>query len=264
VVPLAFHSIEELANSLRGVNVLINTYWVRFDHTTFTHSKAVENTRALFCAAQLAGVERIVHVSITNPTKDSPLPYFSGKAKLETFLHNTGIAYSVLRPAVLFGGNDILVNNIAWTLRRFPVFGVMGDGQYGIRPIHVMDLAQLAVEESQQEGRRIVDAVGPESFTFRKLIETLGAIIDRPRPIVSVPPFLALMVAKLVGLYQRDVFLTKEEILGLMSGLLESNAPATGAIRLTEWASQNAETLGRKYGSELNRRRDTVSPYERL
>jgi uncharacterized protein YbjT (DUF2867 family) len=264
VAPLAFHSVDELANSLRGVKVLINTYWVRFDHSTFTHSKAVENTCALFRAAQQAGVDRIVHVSITNPTTDSPLPYFSGKAKIEAFLHNTGITYSILRPAVLFGGNDILVNNIAWTLRRFPVFGVMGDGQYGIRPIHVLDLAQLALEESQQKGQRIVDAVGPESFTFKELIGTLGKIIGRPRPIISVPPLLALVVAKLVGLYKRDVFLTKEEILGLMSGLLASNAPSTGTIRLTEWASQNAESLGRKYGSELNRRRNTVASYDRL
>ena len=255
VAPLSFQSVDALAGTLRGANVLINTYWVRFDHSTFTHQQAVANTRILFQAARTAGVERIVHVSITHPSQDSPLPYFSGKAQLEAALHDTGIPYSILRPAVLFGGNDILVNNIAWTLRRFPFFGVMGDGQYGIRPIHVLDLANLAFDESLREGQRIVDAVGPESFTFKELVATLGTIIGRPRPIISIPPMIGLFIAKLVGLYQRDVFLTKQEIIGLMSGLLASDAPATGTIKLTEWARRNADTLGRQYANELRRRR---------
>jgi NADH dehydrogenase len=264
VAPLEFQSPDELANSLRGTKVLINTYWVRFDHATFTHAQAVKNTRILFRAAQAAGVQRIVHVSITHPAADSPLPYFSGKAELETALHETGIAYSILRPAVLFGGRDILINNIAWTLRRFPIFGVLGDGQYGIRPIHVADMAQLAVDESERDEQRIVDAVGPESFTFRELVATLGRIIERPRPIISIPPMLGLFLAKLVGLYQRDVFLTKEEILGLMAGHLESDAPSTGTTKLTEWARRNADTLGKHYASELRRRRDRVTSYDRL
>lgn len=264
VVPLSFQSVDELANGLRDAKVLINTYWVRFDHSTFTHHQAVNNTRKLFEAARLAGVERVVHVSITNPSQDSALPYFSGKAQLEAALHDTVIPYSILRPAVLFGGHDILINNIAWTLRRFPFFGVMGDGDYGIRPIHVSDLAQLAVDESNMQGQRVIDAVGPESFTFKELVSTLGTIIGRPRPIVSIPPVIALVFAKLVGLCQRDVFLTKQEITGLMSGLLESTAPATGTIKLTEWACQNAETLGRRYASELRRRRNLLLSYDRL
>jgi len=264
ILPLSFQSVNELAGSLRGAKVLINTYWVRFDHSTFTHRQAVENTRTLFQAARKAGVERIVHVSITHPSQDSPLPYFSGKAELEVALHDTGIPYSILRPAVLFGGNDILVNNIAWTLRKFPFFGVMGDGNYGIRPIHVSDLATLALEESCCTGQRVVDAVGPESFTFRELVATLGRIIGRPRPIVSIPPMIGLLVAKLVGLYQRDVFLTKQEIIGLMSGHLASDAPTTGTIKLTDWAGRHADTLGRRYASELSRRRNSLASYDRL
>ncbi|HMA91171.1 MAG TPA: NAD(P)H-binding protein [Polyangiaceae bacterium] len=264
VAPLAFHSPDELTNGLRGAKVLINTYWVRFDHATFTHLQAVENTRKLFRAARDAGVQRIVHVSITHPSKDSPLPYFEGKARLEAVLHDTGIPYSILRPAVLFGGRDILINNIAWTLRRFPVFGILGDGQYGIRPIHVVDLARLAVDESEREGQRIIDAVGPESFTFRELVVTLARVIGRPRPIISIPPMVGLLVAKLVGLYQRDVFLTKEEIMGLMAGHLASDAPSTGTIKLTEWASSNADALGKHYASELRRRRDRDTSYDRL
>jgi uncharacterized protein YbjT (DUF2867 family) len=255
VSPLAFSDPSALAASLEGTQVLYNTYWVRFDHRDFTHAIAVKNSLALFAAAKQAGVQRIVHVSITHPSLDSKLPYFSGKARLEEALLATGIPHSILRPAVLFGGEDILINNIAWSLRRLPVFGIFGDGKYGIRPIHVEDLAELAIAEGEAEGNRTLDAVGPESFTFRELVSTLGQIIGKPRPLVSVPASVGTLAGRMIGWLKHDIFLTKEEVTGLMTGLLESPGPATGKIKLTDWAKQNAETLGREYASELHRRR---------
>ena len=255
VAPLAFADRAALVAGLSGAKVLYNTYWVRFDHRDFTHRAAVENTQALFAAAKQAGVERIVHVSITNPSLDSPLPYFAGKARLEAALRETGIPHSILRPAVLFGGEDILINNIAWTLRRVPIFGMVGRGDYGIRPIHVEDFAALAIAEGEAEGCRTLDAVGPESFTFRELVATLGQVIGKPRPIVGVPAWLGLLAGRAIGWLKRDVFLTKEEVAGLTAGLLASTAPATGAIRLSDWARRNQKTLGRRYASEMRRRR---------
>ena len=142
--PFNFDQPDKLTDSLRAVSVLYNTYWVRFNRRSFTHADAVRNTMTLFAAARAAGVERIVHVSITNPSEDSPLEYFSGKARLERALIESGPSYAVLRPTVLFGKEDILVNNIAWALRRLPVFGVFGDGQYKLQPIYVDDLAEIA------------------------------------------------------------------------------------------------------------------------
>src|SRR5260370_42596242 len=159
VIPLSFSDPDALALSLRGARVLYNTYWVRFDHRDFTYEQAVRNTCVLFEAARQAGDDSIVHVSITNPSATSKLPYFAGKAQLEQALQETGLPHSILLPAVLLGGEDILINNIAWTLRHFPVFGVFGRGDYGIRPIHVVDFAELAIHEGQEQGRRIVDAV---------------------------------------------------------------------------------------------------------
>lgn len=261
VAPLDFGNRAALTASLADAKVLYNTYWVRFDSRDFTHEQAIRNTQALFGAAQQAGVERIVHVSITNPSPDSKLPYFSGKARVEADLRATGIPHSILRPAVLFGGEDILVNNLAWSLRRLPVFGVFGDGNYRLRPIHVEDLATLAVNEGEATGCRTIDAVGPESLTMRELVALLGKAIGHPRPMVSVPPWLGLLFGRAIGLWKRDVFLTKEEVSGLMAGLLDSGAPATGTIRLSEWAAQNADTIGRNYASEMRRRRHRGVPY---
>jgi uncharacterized protein YbjT (DUF2867 family) len=259
-LPLRF-DVASLSESLAGSAVLYNTYWVRFDHRLFDHDTAVRNTRMLFEAAQRAGVERIVHVSITNPSADSPLPYFSGKARLEQELMSSGLSYCILRPAVLFGPEDILINNIAWALRRFPLFGLFGDGSYRLRPIHVDDLAALAVAQGSACENVVLDAVGPESFSYRELVTTIGRALGRERPLVALPPWVGLAVGKLVGLWQRDVFITKEEIAGLMAGLLDTPGPATGKTPLSAWAAEHAATLGRTYASELRRRRERASPY---
>jgi uncharacterized protein YbjT (DUF2867 family) len=262
--PFHFDDPQALTAALEGASVLINTYWVRFNHRDFTHSIAVENTLKLFTAAREAGVGRVVHVSITNPSEDSVLPYFKGKARLERALRESGLPHSILRPAVLFGREDILINNIAWALRRLPVFGVFGRGDYRIQPIYVEDFAALAVSESRQTANRVVDAIGPETFTFRRLVEEIGRIIGKPRPILSVPPAFAHFVASIIGRVVNDVVLTREEIDGLMADLLFTSSPPTGETKLTDWARENAHALGSRYSSELARRRNGLKAYEEL
>jgi uncharacterized protein YbjT (DUF2867 family) len=261
VHPLGFGNPAQLTESLRGARVLYNTYWVRFNHRTFRHSTAVDNTLELFECAKQAGVERIVHTSITNPSEDSPLEYFHGKAILEGALQGSGISYAILRPAVLFGPEDILINNIAWTLRRLPAFGVFGDGEYRLQPIYVDDFARLALEQGASRENCIVDAIGPETFTYRELARTIGEIIGRPCPIVSVPPRLGQLVGWVLGKLMRDVMITGEEIDGLMADLLHTESLPAGDTRLSSWAREHRETLGLRYASELGRRRDRTISY---
>ncbi len=262
--PFHFDDVAKLTDSLRGASVLYNTYWVRFNHADFKHAAAVENTLKLFDAARKAGVRRVVHVSITNPSEDSRLEYFRGKAILERALIESGLSYSILRPTVLFGKEDILVNNIAWTLRRFPVFGVFGDGQYRLQPIYVDDLAKLAVELGHDHTNRIIDAIGPETFTYRNLVQEIGAIIGKQRPIVSMPPSIGYFAGLLIGTFVGDVMITREEIDGLMQDLLYTQSPPAGTTKLTDWARDHADTLGKRYASELARRRNRQAAYESL
>lgn len=253
--PLDFTDAGRLTESLRGAAVLYNTYWVRFNHKGFRHSEAVDNSLRLFDAAAKAGVGRVVHVSITNPSEESPLEYFRGKARLERALKESGLSHAILRPAVLFGREDILINNIAWLLRRFPVFGVMGDGSYRLQPIYVDDMARLAVAQGRSGDNALVNAIGPETFTYRKLVEAIGAIIGFRRRIVTITPGMGYWLGRAIGGLVRDVLITREEIEGLMAGLLHVDAAPAGTTRLTDWARANADTLGLRYASELARRR---------
>lgn len=259
--PFNFDCPEKLADSLRGVSVLYNTYWVRFNHATFTHAQAVNNTLTLFRAAKEAGVKRIVHISVTNPSETSPLEYFSGKARFERALVESGIPHAILRPTVIFGKEEILFNNIAWMMRNFPVFGVFGDGSYRVQPIYVDDLAALAVEYGAKEGNFVVNAVGPETFTYRELVKVIGKSIGKQRPVISLPPFIAYLAGLCIGKAMNDVVITRPEIDGLMSGLLCVDTPPTAPTRFSDWARDHSATLGLKYTHELARRLDRVSDY---
>jgi NADH dehydrogenase len=262
--PYDFDRPDELERSLRGAQALVNTYWVRFDHADFTHGQAVRNTLRLFEAAEAADVRRVVHVSITNPSIESPLPYFRGKAELEAALRASGLSHAILRPTVLFGQEDILINNIAWMLRRFPVFGVFGDGRYKLQPIFVDDFARLAVEAAGSSENMVLDATGPETFTYRELVSVIGRAVGRPRPIVSIPPRLGVAFGRLVGMMMRDVVVTPDEVAGLMQNLLVTSSHPAGTTALSEWVVQHAESLGRRYSSELARRRDRHQAYDEL
>ena len=242
-----------LTRSLQGVDVLVNTYWVRFDKDKNTQPRAVENTRVLVNGARAAGVKRIVHISIANPSADSPLPYYWGKAANEKAVIESDLSYAILRPTVLVGKEDILINNIAYLLRRFPFFLIPGDGSYGIQPVNVEDLADLAVEGVYRKDSYIIDAVGPDSYTFKGLVQLIGEKIGAKRPLIPVPPQLALLAAQVISLFVRDVVLTPEEVIGLMDNLLVSKHPPLGRTAFKDWLDANKDTLGKEYASELKR-----------
>jgi len=248
-----FDDPPALVESLRGADVLYNTYWVRFSHGRATFDRAVENTRTLFHAAKEAGVRRVVHVSIANPSLDSPLPYYRGKALLEQAVQASGLSCAILRPTVIFGPEDVLINNMAWLVRRFPLFVVPGDGRYGLQPIFVQDMAGLAVQAAQGQENVVLDAVGPETYTFDELIRLIARTLGRRVRLLHLPPGAALLLSQFVGLAVRDVLLTREEVQGLMANLLVSQDPPTGQTCLSEWLRQNADRVGSRYASELNR-----------
>lgn len=254
VSKLEFKNPEKFAKILQGTDVLINTYWVRFNHKKFTHNEAVENTKIMFDAAKKAGVKKIVHVSITNPDKNSDLEYFKGKKELEEYLMQTGIPYSIVRPAVLFGEQDILINNIAWMIRHMPIMGVFGKGEYKIQPIYIHDFAELLIKEAENEQNNIVNAIGAETFTYKELVKTIAKIIGSKKPIINVSPWFGYWVGKIVSSIKKDVTITRPEIKGLMDNLLYVNDKPTGKTKLTEWAAKNKNTLGEFYSNELSRR----------
>ena len=253
VYPFNFDNSAKLTESLEGASTLFNTYWVRFSKGQTTHEKAVANTKVLIKAAKDAGVKKIVHISITNPSEDSKLSYYKGKAILEKEIINSGLSYAILRPNVIFGDEGILINNIAWLLRKFPAFAVPGKGKYKIQPIYIEDLAELAVNAAENPDNQIFDAVGPEIFSYIELVKLIREKIGSKSWIIHLPNCIVYFMSKFIGLFVKDVVLTKDELKGLTGNLLVSSSPPTGKKLLSEWIINHADKLGKSYQSELKR-----------
>jgi uncharacterized protein YbjT (DUF2867 family) len=251
--PLDFGDPTGLRSSLEGATTLYNTYWVRFAHNRIDHDLAVANSRLLFQAAREAGVPRVVHVSITHPSVASPWPYFRGKALVEQALAESGLSYAVLRPAILFGGDGVLINNIAWLLRHLPVFAVGGRGDYRIRGIHVDDLAHLAVAQGAERDNSTTDAVGPERPTFVDLVASIRSAVGSRARIIRVPGATMPIFSRALGLVLHDVLLTREEYQTMAQGMADTDGPATGPTALSAWLAEQGTALGRNYANELER-----------
>ena len=243
-----------LDRALEGVTTLYNTYWVRFNHGPTTYASAVANSRMLFESARRAGVARVVHVSIANPSIDSPLPYYRGKALVERALDEVDLPYSVVRPTWIFGGeHEILANNIAWVLRHMPIFAIPGNGRYAVQPVHIDDLVQICLDAADADGNVILDAAGPETMTFDELVQAIRHATGSRAPIVHIPPIAMAAAARALGLLVRDVVLTGDEVKGLTAGLLLSHHPPRGRIAFSDWLTEHASVLGRSYANELRR-----------
>lgn len=253
VAPLDFADEDVLSRDLSAAATLYNTYWVRFPRGETTHERAVANLRTLFTAARRANVGRIVHVSITNPSVDSSSSYFRGKALAERALRETGVPAAIVRPAVVFGREGILINNIAYVLRRLPVFGIPGSGRYRLRPVAVEDVADLCVAAGRRDGDEVIDAVGPETYTYEELVRLIARTVRSRSRIVHMPAPMTWLAAVAIGRVVGDVLVTRDEIDGLMAGRVTTEGPATGSRRLSEWLAENANVVGREYASELGR-----------
>ena len=251
--PLDFSDPDGLRRSMEGAGVLYNTYWIRFARGQTTFDLAVENTRTLLEAAKQAGVGRIVHFSVANASATSGLPYFRAKGQVEEVLMDLRVHHAIIRPTLVFGVGDLLFNNIAWALRRFPFFPVYGNGDYPVQPVYVEDLAAQAVGSGSQRGNSVSVAAGPDTLSFKDLLRLLASTMGVRSRLVHTPASVGLALTGLVGLLVRDVVLTRDEVDGLKAGLLTSAAPPTGATRLSDWLEDNADNLGRRYVSELRR-----------
>ncbi len=260
VHPLGFADRDALVESLRGAAALHNTYWVRYDYPRgtrdFGYDLAVSNTRTLLECAGQAGVGRVVHVSIANASEDSDWGYFRGKALLEKDLQVSGLSYAIVRPTVIFGGPDsVLINNIAWLLRHFPVFGLFGRGDYRLTPIHVADVARICADAAGGDTNVTLNAVGPETFTYRQMIHEMARAMGLRRLIVPLPDFVSLLAGRALGLFLRDIVVTRREISGLRDELMYTGTEPLGTTSFTDWLQSEAETLGRTYTNDLKRRR---------
>jgi uncharacterized protein YbjT (DUF2867 family) len=255
VRPFTWDDPEALAEAFEGVTTFYDTYWMRQGDSSGSYDVAVERCIAMIEAAEAAGVERIVHLSVAHPSLDSPYPYFRGKARVEERLFSGSVPAAAVRPTLIFGGHSVLMNNLAWILRRVPVFAVPGSGRYRVRPVHVDDVARTCVEAGQRREPEVIDAVGPDRPTYRELVEDVRDAVGGRALVVGAPTPLVLAGGRVIGALLRDDVIDRDELVSTVEGLADTEGPSTGEISYREWLRENATELGRTYINERQRRR---------
>ncbi len=251
--PFQFHDPAALVGSLRGAQVLVNTYWMRFPRNGIGFSDVVENTRILMDAAKKAGVKRVVHVSVANPSPDSPFAYYRAKAEAEEVVRGSGISHAIVRPTWIYGENDVLLNNLGWLMRHLPVFAMVGRGRYKVQPVYVGDVASIIADLCESRVQSTVDAAGPDILEYRELARILKRALRKHRFIVPAPAWFALIMGKLTGVLMRDVVLTKPELGVLQASLMTSGEPPLGKVRVEDWLREHHAIVGCRWASDLGR-----------
>jgi len=252
VHPYTFDDVDALAASMADAAVLYNTFWIRDPEAGPPPGDAVRYSRRLLRAAEAAGVERVVHVSVANAT-DSDLPYYRAKATVEDAVREAAPSHAILRPTLIYGVDDMLVNNIAWLLRRLPAFAVFGDGDYPVQPVAVGDVADAAVRAGAATADRTLDVAGPETYTFEGFLRTLAAGLGTRCRVVHAPPRLAALGVRAMELLLRDDLLSRDEARALMDGLLAVEGEAAGETRFEDWLGEHADDVGAGYTSHRER-----------
>jgi NADH dehydrogenase len=259
--PLRFDH-EHLRQELVGVDLFINTYWIRIPRGGQTFDTAVDNSKLLLGAAKDAGVDRTVHVSVSNAEQGTNLGYYAGKDRVESYIRAELDNYAIVRPTLVVGPNDVLSNNIAWFLRRFPFFPVPDGGGCRLQPITLADTARIIVDAGEGTGNQQIDAAGPNIMSFRDYLVLLQKACGVRRWMPSVPGWLCLLMLKPIELLLRDIVLTKEELLGLEQELLLSKQAPLGTASVEQWLTENGSIMGPAYVNDLRRHfgRDSNRP----
>ncbi len=242
--PLRFDPTH-IKHELAGADAFVNTYWVRLPVD----------------AASQAGVGRFVHVSVSNAKDNSNLGYYRGKAEVEAAVQCSNLSHAIVCPTLIVGPTDVLTNNIAWFLRRFPIFPMPAGGQYRLQPLTLADAGRIVADQVESSEIARVDAAGPQVMTFGDYVRTVAKACGVTRPLVGVPGPLALAALGFVQWILKDIVLTREELLGLEQEALLSRDAARGKESVGDWLMSNGQTLGRRYANDLEPVLNPVHPF---
>lgn len=248
-----FRNKEYLIKAMSNAKRLYNTYWIRFPYKNISFKEVINNTKILIDCAKEANIEKVIHISITNANPKSKFQYFKYKGIVEEMIKDSKIDYFILRPTVIFGKESILINNIAWFLKKLPLFFIFGKGRYLVQPIYIEDLAKIAVFGADNFKNKIVDIVGPEIFEFKEMINLIKTKISSKSKIIYLPSFLFQIFIPILNFLTKDIVLTKEELKALKDNLLYSKEEPLGKKKFTDWIDENKDNLGKEYFSELLR-----------
>ena len=192
------HEPAELAAFVRGTDAVVNLVGVLHDGRGARgfRSAHVELARKAVEACRAGGVGRLLHMSALRAERAAPSAYLRTKGEAEAIVRDSGLAWTIFRPSVIFGRGDGFLNLFARLLRLAPVLPLACPGAR-FQPVFVEDVAAAFVKSLADLGSvgKSHDLCGPRVYTLRELVEYVGVVTGRTRPIVGLSDRLSYLQA---------------------------------------------------------------------
>ncbi|MGE5171853.1 MAG: complex I NDUFA9 subunit family protein [Rudaea sp.] len=200
VVEIDPYDAQALARLARDATVAVNLVGVLHEHRRDTFERVhVAFPRTLVAVCRQAGLSRVLHMSALGASADAPSRYLRSKAEGEAVVADSGLAFTIFRPSVIFGRQDTFLNLFARLARAFPVLPLAAS-QARFQPVFVGDVAacfaQAAVDDATI-GKRYA-LCGPKAYTLEALVRYVAETSGHPRPIVALSPALAQLQARVM------------------------------------------------------------------
>jgi uncharacterized protein YbjT (DUF2867 family) len=205
------HDPQTLVRLMHGQDAVINLVGILHDRDSrLPYGKGfaaahVELPKKILAAMQQTGVRRLVHMSALKAALDAPSEYLrskgAGEAAVLAIGAQAGIDITVFRPSVVFGPGDAFLNYFAKLLKCLPILPLGGAGAR-FQPVYVGDVADtfIACLSDTSTFGQVYELCGPKVYSLRELIEYVGALTGKRRPIVALPDGLAYLQAGLLWL----------------------------------------------------------------
>jgi uncharacterized protein YbjT (DUF2867 family)/membrane protease YdiL (CAAX protease family) len=228
---------------LEGCGVLVNLVGIKRERPELSWEQAhVELPLRLAAAANAAGVEHMIHVTVAGSDRvepdTAPSSYLGSKARGERALRaldrGSSPAITILRPNVVYGRGDDMLRNLADSIRAAPVFPAPRGGRAPIQAIAVEDVAEAVlrcVERSRARGCSY-DLVGPERPSLREIVARVSAALERRCLVVPAPLFVQRPIAAVLEKISDDPLITRSQLDLLARGVVGDPEPARAELGL--------------------------------
>lgn len=255
-----------LSGVIAGADVVVNLVGILHGRDADFQRMHIDLPLSIGELSRLHGVGHIVHLSALGAAGDAPSMYLRSKAAGEAALQRSGVPLSVIRPSVVFGAEDRLINLFACLQAIFPVIPLAG-ADARLQPVWVRDVAQ-AIWTLVQQGPAsagVYEAVGPHVLTLRELVRCAGRLSGHTRPIWPLPAALGWLQACVLELLPGRTLMSRDNLRSLqVDAVASSRFPTLQALGIAPASIEQAWAQERgDHGQMVDLRRWRAAHRER-
>lgn len=221
-VPCDVTRDELPVDAIRECDAIVNLIGIKREQGSQTFKKVhVDVTRRLIDVARECGVRRFVHISVVASRPGPRHPYHHTKWLAEEMVRESGLDYTILRPAVIYGRGDDMISHLVKMIRFVSLFPVVGRGRSILQPVDVRDVAASVVAslEKQVAIGKSYDVVGPERLTLKQVIRRVAQATSLPLCIVPTPVIFQRLAVSGMNLITTNPLSTPAQLQMLVDGL---------------------------------------------